>query len=167
LRAFAECLASGCDARLRLVGDGKYAPRFREQAERLGITKAVTFLGRLPRDEQVRAQLDEVDLFVLPAEDGGLPRALLEAMARGRACIAYRVGGAPELLTPEALVPARDSKALAAGIARALSDPDWRHRVAHLNRKKAEEYRYELLRQRRIAFYESVKSATQAWFRAR
>ncbi len=110
----AECLRAGCDLRLVLVGDGRYRPELEAQARSLGLAERVSFRGQLTAGESVRAEMDRADLFVMPSLAEGLPRALVEAMARGLPCLASRVGGIPELLPAEALVPPGDRVALAA-----------------------------------------------------
>ena len=84
----------------------------------------MTFLGQLPAGEMVRAQLDKADLFILPSKTEGLPRALVEAMARALPCIGTTVGGIPELLPSEDLVPPGDVKALAETIEDVLRRPE-------------------------------------------
>jgi glycosyltransferase involved in cell wall biosynthesis len=88
---------------VRLVGDGPLRPELERLARTLGISSRVDFMGS--RDEtEVRALLDEADLFVLPsrvARDGqmeGLPVVLIEAVACGVPTVATRLSGIPELI---------------------------------------------------------------------
>jgi O-antigen biosynthesis protein len=57
----------------------------------------VHILGDLPV-EKVRNLLASCDVFVLPSRDEALPISLLEAVAFGKAVIATRVGGIPEVI---------------------------------------------------------------------
>jgi glycosyltransferase involved in cell wall biosynthesis len=57
----------------------------------------VIFYGSLKHDE-VFNFLDNIDLYVQPSLQEGLPRALIEAMSRGLPCFGARTGGIPELL---------------------------------------------------------------------
>jgi glycosyltransferase involved in cell wall biosynthesis len=88
---------------LTLVGDGPERASLERHARELGISKRVAFKGSQPEDE-VRRQLDETDLFVLPsvvARDGqmeGLPVALMESLACGVPTVASRISGIPEII---------------------------------------------------------------------
>ena len=68
--------------KLLVVGGGALMGDLQAQARSLGIAAHVDFLGQLDR-KGVRRALDRSDVFVLPSLTEGLPRALLEAMARG------------------------------------------------------------------------------------
>jgi glycosyltransferase involved in cell wall biosynthesis len=88
------------------------------------------------RDAFVRAAV-----VVFPSLSEGLPVALLEAMAHGRAIVATRVGGMPEVLTDGAdarLVPPGDGDALAGAVASLLADPVERDRLGAAARERAE-----------------------------
>jgi glycosyltransferase involved in cell wall biosynthesis len=121
------------------------------------------FLGELPAGEAVRAELDRADLFVLPSRTEGLPRAMLEAMARALPCLGSTVGGIPELLPPEDMVSPGDVTALARKIREVLADPPRMSRMSARNLEKAQAYREEILQERRVAFYQHVKEKTEAW----
>jgi phosphatidylinositol alpha-1,6-mannosyltransferase len=159
LGALRRLVADGLDARLTIVGDGRFRPFLEDLAGRLGVRERVTFAGLVPAGAGVRACLDPADLFVLPSRAEGLPRALIEAMARALPAIGTRVGGIPELLPADTLVPPDDEPALAAAIARAVATPAWLDRMSRENLARAGEYRADLLAARRRAFYERVRAA--------
>jgi glycosyltransferase involved in cell wall biosynthesis len=157
LRAVATCVREGLQMDVAVVGEGKCRPEIEELAARLGLTGNVRFLGALPAGEPVRAFLDDIDLFVLPSRTEGLPRSLIEAMARGCPCIGSTVGGIPELLPPEDMVPPADSDALARKILEVLGDPNRMERMARRNWEAATEYLPEVLVRRRREFYTKVR----------
>ena len=136
LDALHDLRRRGASVRLRIVGDGRLLAHYRRRSEALGLSAAVDFLGQQDR-AGVRAALDSGHLFVLPSLTEGLPRALLEAMARGLAAVATNVGGVPELLPSECLVPPRDAHALAVRIEQMMSDQARRRRLGHRNRAHA------------------------------
>ncbi|GAB3976194.1 glycosyltransferase family 4 protein [Plantactinospora veratri] len=80
------------------LGDGRYRPRLERLATDLGVRRQVHFTGTISAATEVRRQLDAADLFVMPSRTEGLPKALIEAMARGLPAVATSVGGIPELL---------------------------------------------------------------------
>ena len=161
--AVGTCVQEGLDLQLVLVGDGKHRPELEAQAAVLEVDRRVRFLGQLPAGEAVRAQLDQADLFVLPSKTEGLPRAMIEAMARALPCIGSTAGGIPELLPPEDMVPPGDVTALARKIRAVVTDPERMARMSARNLQKAKEYSEDVLRERRTAFYRYVRERTEAW----
>jgi glycosyltransferase involved in cell wall biosynthesis len=125
----------------------------------------VRFLGHLPPGDAVRKELDAADLFVLPSRTEGLPRALIEAMARALPCIGSSVGGIPELLSPSERFPPDDVDALAGKILEILGDRNRCSRLSHENLQKAGDHHLDALRPRRQAFYRAVREATAEWQR--
>lgn len=120
--------AEGVAVDCRLVGDGP----MRAALERMNGDGAVSILG--PRQEsEVERMMSEASLFVLPSivdDDGmmeGIPVALMEAMAAGRAVVSTTTAGIPELVEDGVsgiLVPPRDARALARAMRSLLADPD-------------------------------------------
>lgn len=165
LDAVAVCVLQGLDIKLVLVGDGQYRTELEAQAARLGIRERVCFMGQLASSDAVRAELDRADLFLLPSHQEGLPKAMVEAMARALPCIGSTVGGIPELLPHEDLVPPGDAAALASKICEVVTDRDRMALMSARNLNKAKEYKDEVLRERRIAFYRDVREQTELWLR--
>jgi len=58
----------------------------------------IQFMGWQDRN-QIKEQLRDCDVFVLPSRNEACPIALLEAMAMGKVCIASRVGGIEEIIS--------------------------------------------------------------------
>jgi glycosyltransferase involved in cell wall biosynthesis len=160
--AVATCLRTGVNVRLVLVGDGRHRAALAARADANGIGARVAFLGAVAAGAAVRRVLDDADLFVLASHQEGLPRAMVEAMARGLPCIGSTDGGIPELLPGEDLVPPGDAAALATAIRGALADPERLARMSARNLEVARGYREELLNERRLAFYEHLRRMTAA-----
>jgi glycosyltransferase involved in cell wall biosynthesis len=145
IRAVAELRAAGLDVSADLVGGGRLEATNRALARDLGVADHVRFHGTVSDRAQLTRVLDEADVFVLASRQEGLPRALVEAMARGLPAVATHVGGVPELLDAGCLVPPDDPVALAAAIRNLLGDPArWREESAR-NLRVAQEYRPEIL----------------------
>ncbi|WP_419817206.1 glycosyltransferase family 4 protein [Glaciibacter flavus] len=82
-----------------------------------------TFHGALPHD-QLMALLDDAAIAVLPSREEAMPMFILEALARGCAVIATRVGGVPEVLVGGAglLVEPADIRALTGALQSLIDD---------------------------------------------
>lgn len=167
LEAVSLLLNKDCQLALAMLGDGKFRSEMEYRANRLGIEKVVQFTGYIPANERVRRYLDDSDLFVMPSRTEGLPRAMIEAMARGLPCIGTDVGGIPELLPPEALVPPNNAPALAQKIESAIRDVEWLRRMSARNLETARDYQSEKLQARRRAHYIKLAEVTKKWLETR
>jgi glycosyltransferase involved in cell wall biosynthesis len=106
-----------------------------------------------------RTELAAAAVVVFPAISEGLPMALLEAMANGRAIVATRVGGMPEVLddgTEARFVPGGDPAALAGAIAALLADPDARDALGTAARRRVQEFDVEMIAGRLDALYRAL-----------
>lgn len=149
------------DARLTFIGGGQYIPYLRDRAAALSISDRISFAGELPAGEAIIKALDETDIFVLPSFQEGLPRAMVEAMARGCPCIGSSVGGIPELLSAEDMVTAGDAGALAQKIVEVGSSAARLTTMSARNLARARDYTEEPIRRRRVAFYRELRDRTE------
>jgi glycosyltransferase involved in cell wall biosynthesis len=163
IKAVAVCVRQGIDLKLVMLGDGQFRPMLTELAATEQIGERVQFMGQMAAGEAVEAQLDAADVFVLPSYQEGLPRAMVEAMARALPCIGSKVGGVPELLAPEDMVVAGDVDDLARKIADIVTNPKRMAQMSVRNLDKAREYRDEVLAQKRTDFYRYVRTHTEKW----
>jgi glycosyltransferase involved in cell wall biosynthesis len=99
LDAMALLLRQGEPVKLRAVGrfeSPEYQVEIADRAERLGLVEHITWTGFT---QNVGAELQKMDLFVLPSLFGeGLPMVVLEAMAAGVPVVSTRVTGIPEAI---------------------------------------------------------------------
>jgi glycosyltransferase involved in cell wall biosynthesis len=167
IEAVGICVRQGLDLRLVIVGDGKYRDELETKVAFLGLGGHVRFLGQLSAGVEVRAQLDQADLFVLPSKTEGLPRAMIEAMARALPCIGSTVGGIPELARSEDLFPPGDASALALKIRAVVTNPERMALMSTYSLEKSGEYLEEKLQQRRLEYYQYVKNMTEEWIQTR
>ena len=159
LEALHLCQTAGWDLELMVLGDGFYRAEYERLAESMQLHNVI-FHGYLKGGQAVFEQLAEADLFVMPSLVEGLPRAMIEAMACGLPCIGSIVGGIPELLAIEDLVPPGDAPALASKIRQVLADPAKMQEMGERNFHTSLEYHPDRLRERRNAFYQFVHDAT-------
>lgn len=163
IKAVAACIKQGLNLQLYMLGDGQYRSQLAELAAAQDVGDRIQLLGQLASGDAVQAQLDRSDLFVLASYQEGLPRAMVEAMARALPCIGSTVGGVPELLPPEDMVEPGDVDALAQKIREVVTDPARMARMSARNLEKAHEYRDDVLQQQRTDFYQHVRDRTEAW----
>ena len=161
IEAVALCHQQGLELEVVVVGDGKFRPQLEALARDRGVAERVSFLGQLTAGTAVRDELDKSDLFVLPSRTEGLPRALIEAMARGLPCIGSKVGGIPELLEESELVQPGQPQSLASKLIEVLRQPKRLESLSCRNRSLSLEYRDEVLKERRRAFYRHVLEGTK------
>jgi phosphatidyl-myo-inositol dimannoside synthase len=162
LKAVDLCQQEGLSVKAHLLGDGRLRPEFEAMARDLGISQCVQFHGQVPAGKAVFEFLDFIDIFVMPSRTEGLPRAMLEAMARGCPCIGSAVGGIPELLAPEALIPPSDERQLATAIHRFVSNQDLSSRMIEHNVKMALTFRPEALEEAQRCFLREVRARSIA-----
>ncbi|MFP4416651.1 MAG: glycosyltransferase family 4 protein [Bacteroidota bacterium] len=158
--AFLLCIKNGLDLRLIIVGDGKYKPFFLEHIIKHNLSDRIHLTGLLPSGKPIYDMLDTADLFVLPSYQEGLPRVMLEAMARGMPCIGSNVGGIPELLPKQYMVSPGNCESLAQKIIDIVNDPGRMSEMSKHNLSQVQEYRRHVLTNRRNLFYTYLKEHT-------
>lgn len=160
IEAAALCIRKGLAVEVLLAGDGRYRCAFEQKARECGISEKVQFLGMLT-SEQIQEMLDRSDLFVLPSLTEGLPRVLIEAMARGLPCLASQVGGNGELLAADFLFPVKKPNLLAGKIQWILNDYEFIKTASSVNLKRAFNYKTDQLAFRRKICYKQLKSLSE------
>jgi glycosyltransferase involved in cell wall biosynthesis len=137
LEAFALLADQFPGLHVAIAGRGELESALLARADELRLRDRFHLLG-LRSD--IANLLAGADVFVLPSLSEGLPLALLEAMMVGRPIVATDVGEVSVALADGAagiLVPPGDSSALAAALARLLSDPSEARRVAEAAGRRA------------------------------
>lgn len=97
LAALSGLAEEGEDFHLTAVGDGPAMQQTRARVSELGLDARVSFTGAL-NEADALAKIADADVFVLPSLMEGLPVVLIEAMSLGKAVVASRVAGIPELV---------------------------------------------------------------------
>ncbi|QHT61915.1 glycosyltransferase family 4 protein [Paenibacillus lycopersici] len=157
LRAFARVQWEELPSfEFHILGDGS-ADRWRSLAEKLGIGSLVKFCGVLTSGSAVFEWLDELDLYVQPSFQEGLPRATIEAMSRACPVLGSTAGGIPELIGAEWLHKPGGYKQFAEHLGLAIGNTAWMKEQAELNFHTAQKYTKAKLDQQRRAFWESFR----------
>jgi glycosyltransferase involved in cell wall biosynthesis len=145
LLALARLHRSGAPVRASIVGQGRHHQYLRRMAVELGIDAHVQFVPRIDERSALRALLDDSDVLAMPSRTEGLPRVLIEAMARALPAVGTAVGGIPELLDDPWVVPPEDDVALAEALRRLMvSRDDWVQQSA-VNLARARDFHQEVL----------------------
>jgi glycosyltransferase involved in cell wall biosynthesis len=137
---------------LRVAGEGPEREALENQAQRLRAP--VTFLGRVGREE-VASLLAGAGAVLLPSNYHEFsPYAVLEAMAAGVPVLGAAVGGVPELIGAERVLPRGDTPALTERLRELWAEPGLRREegdelIARLRRNHSE----ELFMERLLALY--------------
>jgi len=93
--ALADLRAAGVDARADIVGDGPLRDSLVRQIQAHGLGDVVTMHGHIPTPYSILAA---ADALVLPSLGEGLPRAGMEALYLGVACVLRDTDGNAELV---------------------------------------------------------------------
>ena len=119
-------------------------------------------LGYVNDEQRVIDVYNAVDVFVLPSLSENLPNTIMEAMACGVPCVAFKVGGIPEEIDhlKNGYVAAyRDAADLAKGIAWVLQEADYEslsqqavHKVTQCYSQQSVAMRYLDIYQQALAF---------------
>lgn len=105
--------------------------------------------GRIHDDRKLTRIYAACDIFLAPSEQDNLPNTVLEAMACGVPCLAFSIGGMPDMIQHQQtgfLATPFDVAEFAAGVRWILSDPERQRHISQNARKQAET-RFGLLRQ--------------------
>jgi glycosyltransferase involved in cell wall biosynthesis len=142
--ALVEAAAQAPGIHLVVAGEGDLRADLERRAQ--ALRAPVTFAGTVERGDMARL-LAEVDVMAVPSvvdragNVDGLPNALLEGLAAGRAVVASRVAGILDVVEDGVnglLVPPGDVPALAAALRRLAAEPETRQRLGREARRRAE-----------------------------
>jgi glycosyltransferase involved in cell wall biosynthesis len=148
----------GVNARFVLVGDSdpdNFSCIPREKLLEWQSSGVVEWWGH---QQDMQKALTQANLVCLPSRGGeGVPKALLEAAACGRAIVATDVPGCRDIVRDGVsglLVPARNPLALAEAIQKMLNSPEARAQMALRCREIAvKEFSQEVVAQQTLELY--------------
>lgn len=127
-----------------------------EFAKENGIDGQVSCPGLLSR-QQLSDFLDNSDLFVLPTRAEGLPRVIIEAMAKGLPVVTTPASGNPELIQSHFLVPYSDVTTLSERIREIVLDKSVYESESKRNFEHSLDYEASVLQERRDKFYGQLR----------
>lgn len=125
----------------------------------------IQYLGNLRDEISVDLAYNACDVFVCPSLEDNLPNTLIEAMASGTPCVAFNIGGIPEIIDHMKtgyLAQKESASDLAKGIQWILENKSRRQQLSSEARRKAErEYDGQIIAKKMINLYEEVLSNRQ------
>jgi glycosyltransferase involved in cell wall biosynthesis len=140
LQACSILRSRGLRFTLTFVGDGPDRKSLEAYCCQHRLDDIVTFAGSIGQDK-IHAFYDRTDIFALPSFAEGVPVVLMEAMAKGIACVSTYVGGIRELIESGrngVLLAPADLEALMDCLEELLYDSDLRVRLGTEGRKTVE-----------------------------
>lgn len=126
------------EVKFLIVGDGPLRGDMEAQIQGLELTGDVVFTGW---KTNVADYIEVMDIFCLPSRWEAMPLVLLEVMAMGKAIVATKVGGVPEVVIDNEgglLAPPEAPYDIAFNIERLLHEPSVRERMGVYNRNRVE-----------------------------
>lgn len=140
----------GYNLTYELVGTG-IGEYLRTLAIKEGVSDQVKFMGvKLHKD--IWKWLDQIDIYIQPSKQEGLPRALIEAMNRGCLTTGSTTAGIPELLEEDTVFKNASPRMIADIIEMLILEPDKKSRIIR-NYEKSKEFSIDILNSRREQVY--------------
>ncbi len=128
--------------------------------EPMGLSIRTHALGEIQDDERLTLVYSAVDVFVLPSTEDNLPNTIMEAFACGTPCVAFSIGGVPDMIdhgTNGYLCRPFESQDLADGISWVLDDEVRRKNLsAYARQKVLKEYSPEVIVDQYLDLYQQI-----------
>lgn len=152
--------------KLRMIGGGPLADAIRAQAEAVGVSDELEWLGELESHADVIAHIKSARVLVLPSTREGFGLVLAEAMACGTAFAAYGIAPVAETAGPEladCLAAPADLRHLASIVALLIDNEDLRaKRVALGNVRVREQFGADNFARATVDVYQLAVSVGRA-----
>jgi glycosyltransferase involved in cell wall biosynthesis len=133
------------------------------QTDELGFK--THYLGKLGDDISLAQVYAAADVFVAPSIQDNLPNTVMEAIACGTPCVAFKIGGMPEMIEHQQngyLAQPFEVEDLAKGIAWVLEDRERHQKLCKHARQKAEqEFTSELQAQRYVSLFNEIVTVAE------
>ncbi|NDI34869.1 glycosyltransferase family 4 protein [Chengkuizengella sediminis] len=156
IEAISKLAKEGYDFEYQLAGNGDDS-YLKSIAEKFGVIDKIVFLGAVPQNKIVQ-WIDNIDIYIQPSKQEGLPRAVIESMSRACPIIASNAGGIPELVEEKHIFKKGNCNELSTKINSLLSDKEEMKNQAIRNFNKSRDYYHEKLDMRRNDFLNEFKT---------
>jgi len=128
-----------------VVGEGPYRETLEQEVKESGLGSIIRLVGAVPNQAVPRCYA-AADLFIMPSEEEGFPRVLIEAMAMGVPFVANDVGSVREIVTGKqelCVVPKGNASALAEKVVRLLGDSELRRELREIGLVRVRDFSQE------------------------
>lgn len=145
------------EIQLYVAGDGEIN-KIRDMISRERLDKNIKVIGWTDFDGKIEL-LRKSAVLVLPSYNEGLPMAVLEGMASGKAIISTTVGAIPEVVKKEngILIEPGNIHALAQALVKCSRNPEMLIKMSGSNMRKARElFSTERMHKKLLEYYEEV-----------
>lgn len=142
---------------IHMAGDGE-VDKVRELVKQNNLEKNIEVSGWIDFEQKIDL-LKKSGVLVLPSYNEGLPMAMLEGMASGKAIISTTVGAIPEIVKMEngILIEPGDITALAQALVKCSRDRAMLIKMSENNRQKAAEFfNTERMHEQLLKYYGDV-----------
>lgn len=141
-----------CDYYLAGGGNTTYLKKI---AKQYGVSENVHFLGPIAHANLLK-KMREIDLYIQPSLQEGLPRSVIEAMSCGCVCLGSNTAGIPELLNAEQVFKRRRVSSIVETIAKTANDSNL-GKISKQNVSNATKYLANSLDKKRFQYYELIQ----------
>lgn len=156
IRAIGILHRKGIDFKYKIAGKG--SPDYLNSiVKKEKLEDLVTIIGHV-NNKDIYNLYDELDLYIQPSKQEGLPRALIEAMSRATPALGAQTAGIPELLDNKFIFKPGDYKEIANLLVN-LNDNVMKNAAVE-NFKTSKLYQKKTLLNRRLNFYKVFLSDT-------
>ncbi|MCO6495728.1 MAG: glycosyltransferase family 4 protein [Bacteroidetes bacterium] len=147
-----ELIKSGSKFSVDFIGDVPDSLRLR--------VKNIHYHGQIKTEEKIISIIDDCDILLLPSLSEGMPTVILEAMARGLALIATRVGAVETLVDSQNgwLIEAGSKESLQNAMKSAIHlETEQILKMKLLSLEKVKKYEWMKIAKEHLQFFESIK----------
>ena len=150
-------------AKLTIAGTGPLLAQLQQQVEKLRLTDAVTFAGRLSA-EQMAQLYRSADIMLNSSLVDNSPNSVIEAMACAVPVVSTSVGGIPKLVThgkDALLTPAGDVRQMCDYMLQILEQPQLRQQLVDNALQNSQRFHWQAVRQQLLQHYREAIHQTE------
>jgi glycosyltransferase involved in cell wall biosynthesis len=158
IAAMPKILEKFPDAKLVIIGEGLERKNLESEIRNLKLGNVVELKGRL-NSEQVRRELQEAEVFVLPSLFEGMGIAVLEAQASNVPIIASNTGGIPDIVEDQEtgiLVEPKNSEQIADAVIKIFLDSNFAKVLAQNALREVRQYDWQNISQKIDKIYQQL-----------